>query len=197
MMRPVILSSPEKLAFLLVILVRRRLGDHLVARLQARGRLRHALGLALSRRQSRPSAARWRRLDLRARPAAAAATAMPGWVFCGTTVVPGGGASGCDCTAPGRRARPAPAADGSASAAGGRAAAPALPRHRRAVCCGWLPRGIAPGGRSGGSEKILPICARAGGASEIVEAATRAAKPVRAMVRNISRGFKRRIGLAT
>src|SRR6478736_575363 len=46
---------------------------------------------------------------------------------------------------------------------------------------------MAPGGRSGGSEKILPICARAGGASEIVVAATRAAKPVRAMVRNISR----------
>ena len=54
-------------------------------------------------------------------------------------------------------------------------------------CCCWLPRGIAPGGRSGGSEKILPICARAGGASEIVEAAIRAAKPIRAMVRNISR----------
>ena len=50
-----------------------------------------------------------------------------------------------------------------------------------------LPRGIAPGGRGAGSEKILPICARAGGASEIVEAATRAAIPVRAMVRNISR----------
>ena len=47
--------------------------------------------------------------------------------------------------------------------------------------------GMAPGGRGGGSEKILPICACAGGASEIVVAATRAAKPVRAMVRNISR----------
>ena len=42
------------------------------------------------------------------------------------------------------------------------------------------------GGRGAGSEKILPICARAGGASEIVVAATRAARPVRAMVRNIS-----------
>src|SRR5258705_2440275 len=41
---------------------------------------------------------------------------------------------------------------------------------------------------------MLPICARAGGASEIVEAAMRAAKPVRAMVRNISRGFNGRIG---
>src|ERR1700712_5820287 len=46
---------------------------------------------------------------------------------------------------------------------------------------------MAPGGRGAGSEKILPICARAGGASEIVVAANRAAKPVRAMVRNISR----------
>ena len=35
--------------------------------------------------------------------------------------------------------------------------------------------------------KIFPICARAGGASDIVAAARRAAKPVRAMVRNISR----------
>ena len=60
-----------------------------------------------------------------------------------------------------------------------------------------LPRGMVPGGRGGGSEKILPICARAGGASEIVEAATRAAKPVRAMVRNISAASKGRIGLAT
>ena len=53
MMRPVILSSPEKLAFLLVIFDERRLGDDFIARLQRRRRLRHALGLALSRRQSR------------------------------------------------------------------------------------------------------------------------------------------------
>src|SRR6188474_2541845 len=46
---------------------------------------------------------------------------------------------------------------------------------------------MAPGGRSGGSEKILPICACAGGASEVVVAAIRAARPVRAMVRSISR----------
>jgi hypothetical protein len=50
-----------------------------------------------------------------------------------------------------------------------------------------LPRGILPGGRGGESEKIVPICARAGGASENVAAAMMAAKPVRAMVRNISR----------
>src|ERR1044072_9907994 len=46
---------------------------------------------------------------------------------------------------------------------------------------------MAPGGRSGGSEKILPICACAGGASEVVVAAIRAARPVRAMVLSISR----------
>ena len=57
------------------------------------------------------------------------------------------------------------------------AAVPALPLRRRAPAA-WLPRGILPGGRGDGSEKILPICARAGGASEIVVAARRAAKPV-------------------
>jgi hypothetical protein len=46
---------------------------------------------------------------------------------------------------------------------------------------------MLPGGRGSGSEKILPICARAGGASEIAVAASKAARPVRAMVRNISR----------
>src|SRR6185369_13069185 len=47
--------------------------------------------------------------------------------------------------------------------------------------------GMAPGGRSGGSEKILPICACAGGTSDVMVAAIRAARPVRAMVRSISR----------
>src|SRR3954462_13816760 len=46
---------------------------------------------------------------------------------------------------------------------------------------------MAPGGRSGGSEKILPICACAGGTSDGRVAAIRAARPVRAMVRSISR----------
>src|SRR4051812_14554529 len=46
---------------------------------------------------------------------------------------------------------------------------------------------MAPGGRSGGSEKILPICACAGGTSDVMVAAIRAARPVRAMVRSISR----------
>jgi hypothetical protein len=46
---------------------------------------------------------------------------------------------------------------------------------------------MLPGGRGAGSEKIVPICARAAGASEILLAAIRAAKPVRTIVRNISR----------
>src|SRR5207237_6880849 len=51
------------------------------------------------------------------------------------------------------------------------------------------------GGRGAGSEKILPICARAGsGASNTVVAITRATGPVRAMARNISCGFNGRIG---
>ena len=120
---------------------------------------------------------------------------MLGGVPWGTTVVPGGGAKGCDCTLPG---------GGTPCPGGGRVGAgSSRPRGNSGTSssssgggCGW-PRGMAPGGRGAGSEKILPICARAGGASASVEAAIRAAKPVRAMVRNISRGFKGRIGLAT
>src|ERR1700692_185604 len=102
------------------------------------------------------------------------------------TVVPGGGASGCDCTDPG---------GGTFCPGSGRfGAGSTLPcgnsgtssSSSEGTCC-WLPHGIFPGGRGDGSEKILPICARAGGASEIVVAARRAAKPVRAMVRSISR----------
>src|SRR3954454_6127887 len=46
---------------------------------------------------------------------------------------------------------------------------------------------MEPGGRSGGAGKIFPIWACAGGAGEVVVAAIRAARPVRAMVRSISR----------
>ena len=105
---------------------------------------------------------------------------------------PGGGAKGCDCTEPGPGApgpgrvgvgntRPCGGSSGTSSSSSGGG-------------CGW-PRGMFPGGRSGGSEKILPICARAGVAGEITVAATNAAKPVRTMSRNISRGFNGRIGL--
>ena len=175
-------------------LLRRRLGNHLVAGLQRGRRLRHALGLALSRRQSRQRiAARGRHRD-----------ALPGAVrrrdrnARRRVLRNHGGArrrrqrlrlhrAGRRHALPRRR---------TASAAAGPAAAPALPLRRRAAAAGCR-AGYCPAAACAGSEKILPICARAGGASEIVEAATRAAKPVRAMVRNISRGFKGRIGLAT
>ncbi|GAB7000503.1 hypothetical protein JCM18382A_52710 [Bradyrhizobium sp. 17-4] len=109
---------------------------------------------------------------------------------------PGGGAKGCDCTLPG----------GGTACPGGNARGCVGSRRPRgnsgtssssSLGGATWPRGIEPGGRGAGSEKIVPICARAGGASEMVEAATKAAKPVRATVRSISRGFRGRIGLAT
>src|SRR4029077_9760211 len=113
------------------------------------------------------------------------ATATAGGTFCGTTLVPGGGASGCDCTEPGMievcpgggrtgagSTRPCGSSGTSSSSSGG-------------GCC-WPPRGMLPGGRGAGSEKILPICARAGVASETAAAANRAARPAKAMVRDIS-----------
>ena len=170
------------------------------ARLLVDDLLRRRLGRPPRRRAAAwpASAARpWAALAAGAVPAAAlatpgwpgcgGATAMPGWVFCGMTVVPGGGASGCDCTDPGggtpcpgggrlgvgsRRPR---GSSGTSSSSSGVLLLPGCRAESR------------PGGRGAGSEKILPICACAGGASEIVVAATRAAKPVRAMVRNISR----------
>ena len=176
------LVEPGKARLLVDDLLRRRLGDHLVAGLQAGRRLRHVappLGWRCPGSGAAPGGAT-------PGPGCGGATAMPGWVFCGMTVVPGGGASGCVCTDPG---------GGTPCPGGGRLGVGSRrPRGSSGTCSSSssaggcsLPRGIAPGGRGAGSEKILPICARAGGASEIVEAATRAAIPVRAMVRNISR----------
>ena len=186
MMRPVILSRPEKLAFLLTIFAAGGSLHDLVARLQARRRLRHALRLALSRRQPRQRIGR--------AAAAARATAGrhvlrdhgrarrrrqrlrlhgPGMLDALPRQRPVGGGS----------TRPCGSAGTSSSSS---------------WAAGWLPRGMLPGGRGTGSEKIVPIPARArGGASEIAMAAIRAAKPVRTMVRNISRGFNGRIGLTT
>ena len=93
-------------------------------------------------------------------------------------------------------ARPAPAADDWASAAAGPRGSSGTSSSSSGGGCGCRAE-CCRAAAARGSEKILPICARAGGASEIVVAATRAAKPVRTMVRNISRGFNRRIGLAT
>src|ERR1700716_2010786 len=110
---------------------------------------------------------------------------MPGGVFCGMMVVPGGGARGCDCTAPGA-GTPCPGS-GRLGVGSRRPCVSSVTSSSSSGGGGWLPRGTLPGGRGAGSEKILPICACAGGASEIAVAANRAAKPVRAMVRNISR----------
>ena len=164
-------------------LLRRRLGHDLVAGLQRRRRLRHALGLALSRRRIGAGRARRpARLRRRDRECPAGHSAERPWY-------PAAAPTAATAPSP-AGARPAPAADDWASAAAGPAAAPAPLLRRRAPAADCR-AGILPGGRGAGSEKMLPICARAGGASEIVVAASRAAKPVRAMVRNISRGFEK------
>jgi hypothetical protein len=48
---------------------------------------------------------------------------------------------------------------------------------------------MAAGGRGTGSEKMFPICARAGDAAAIRPAIMKAAQPAMIRVRNISRGF--------
>jgi hypothetical protein len=54
-----------------------------------------------------------------------------------------------------------------------------------------------PGGRGGGSEKIVPSCARADGIGAINSAAAMAARLAMLVVRNIVCGFNGRIKLAT
>ena len=84
--------------------------------------------------------------------------------------------------------RPAPAAaDDCGSAAAGLAGVPApLPRRRATAAAADCRADYCRADADWDPEKILvPICACAGGASVIVEAASRAAKPVRAMVRSI------------
>src|SRR5262249_42677312 len=105
MMRPVILSRPEKVAFLLVILVE---GGSLTT---------SSPGWMLAGVCATPLGWRWPAGNpgsglappggalatpgCGAAPGCGGCTAIPGCCPCGTTVVPGGGASGCDCTAPG------------------------------------------------------------------------------------------------
>src|SRR5882757_3334018 len=101
MMRPVILSRPEKLAFLLVIFC----DGGSVTTSSPGCKVAGDCGTPLGWRC--PGANPGNGLE----PGGALATlgpsgcggwtAMPGGVFCGITVVPGGGASGCDCTLPG------------------------------------------------------------------------------------------------
>src|SRR5262245_65763622 len=99
MMRPVILSRPEKVAFLLVTLVA---GGSLTT---------SSPGWMLAGVPGTPLGWRWpggnpgSGLGAFATPGCGAApgcggcTAITGCCPCGTTVVPGGGARGCVCTA--------------------------------------------------------------------------------------------------
>ena len=189
MMRPVILSRPEKLAFLLVILVAGGSVTTSSPGCSVGRRLRHALGLALARRQSRQ------------RIAPGGALATPGCPGCGGCDRDARlGALGNDGGAGRRRqrlrlerfraaARPAPAADGSgvgnsrprgssgtSSSSSGMAAAAADCREE------WRPAGAAADRKD-----IADLRAAPAAQATIVVAAIRAAKPVRAMVRNISR----------
>src|SRR5271154_3549721 len=100
MMRPVILSRPEKVAFLLVIFC----AGGSVTTSSPGCRVGGACGT---------TPLGWRCPGCALGPDGATATgpgpcpgcggvtATPDGAFCGTTVVPGGGANGCDCTEPG------------------------------------------------------------------------------------------------
>src|SRR6187402_2738244 len=109
MMRPVILSRPEKVAFLLVTLVD---GGSLTT--SSPGcRLAGVCGTPLGWRcpGGNPGGALATPGAVGAPPGCGGETATPGCCPCGMTVVPGGGASGCDCTGPGG-ATPCPGAAG-------------------------------------------------------------------------------------
>src|SRR5436309_14978669 len=147
MMRPVILSRPEKLAFLLTILV----AGGSVTTSSPGCKVAAAPGTLLGWRWpggnpgnglagGGATATPW--------PGCGGATASPEGAFCGTTLVPGGGANGCDCTDPGGgtpcpgggrlgvgRMRPCGSSGTSSSSS-------------CCCCCCWTwPRGTAPGGR--------------------------------------------------
>src|ERR1700687_4710390 len=100
MMRPVILSRPEKLAFLLTIFCAG--GSVTTSSPGCRGAAAPATPFCWRCPGGTPgrgfapggvTTAPWL--------GCGGATAIPGAVFWGTTVVPGGGARGCDCTLPG------------------------------------------------------------------------------------------------
>src|SRR3954452_14324541 len=99
MMRPVILSRPEKLAFLLVILVAGGSDTTSSPGCKVAGAPGTLLG-CFCPGGSPGSGLAGGALATAGAPGWGGATAMPGDVFCGITVVPGGGASGCDCTLP-------------------------------------------------------------------------------------------------
>src|ERR1700759_2311915 len=105
MMRPVILSRPEKLAFLLMIFCAG--GSCTIS--SPGCRVGGGCGAPLGWRcpGGRPGSAGFAPGGTAAfwpgggPPGCGGATATGGGAFCGSTVVPGGGAKGCDCTGPG------------------------------------------------------------------------------------------------
>src|SRR5438270_3102612 len=159
MMRPVILSSPENVAFLLTIL----LDGGSVTTSSPGCKVAAAPGTLLGWRW--PGGNPGNGLGEGAAPCPGCGGAIATGAFCGTTVVPGGGASGCDCTAPGGGA---PCPGGSRFGAGSTRPCGSSGTSSSSSCCGccctcW-PRRLA-GGRGAGSEKRGPSCARADGAN--------------------------------
>src|SRR4051812_30085367 len=181
MMRPVILSSPENVAFLLTIL----LDGGSVTTSSPGCKVAAAPGTLFGWRwPGGPGSG----LGDGAAPCPGCGGATATGAFCGTTLVPGGGASGCDCTAPGGGT---PCPGGGRFGAGSRrpcgSSGPSSSSSGCCCCCTCWPRPTLPGGRGAGSEKTVPSCARAGGAAS-TKAAIRAAKQFSAMVRSIRRG---------
>src|SRR6185437_8091227 len=101
MMRPVILSRPEKFAFLLVILVAGGSDTTSSPGCKVAGAPGTLLGWRCPGGSPGNGFAPGGALATAGAPGCGGATAMAGGVFCGMIVVPGGGASGCDCTLPG------------------------------------------------------------------------------------------------
>src|ERR1700675_1303694 len=104
MMRPVILSRPEKLAFLLVTFVEGGSETTSSPGCRVAGDPGTLLGGRCPGGNPGSAVADGGALATpgpAGPPGCGGATAMPGGVFCGITVVPGGGASGCDVTLPG------------------------------------------------------------------------------------------------
>src|SRR5690242_19613933 len=97
MMRPVILSSPEKLAFLLTIFC----AGGSVTTSSPGCNVAGVCGTAFACCCRCPPGNAAAPGGAVATPGCGGVTATPGGAFCGTAAVPGGGASGCDCTLPG------------------------------------------------------------------------------------------------
>src|SRR3954471_17271961 len=169
MMRPVILSRPEKLAFLLTIL----LEGGSVTTSSPGCKVAAAPGTLLGwgwaggepRRGGGGGAAPGTLLGWRwpggnpgsgagegAAPCPGCGGATATGAFCGTTVVPGGGASGCDCTAPGGGT---PCPGSGRLGAGNRrpCGSSGTSSSSSGCCCTCWPRPTLPGGRGAGSEK--------------------------------------------